>query len=29
MIHNDDIKIFKDIKLLDENNKLVGVYPAS
>lgn len=29
MIHNDDIKVFKDIKLLDENNKLVGVYPAS
>ncbi len=28
-VHNDDIKIFKDIKLLDENNKLVGVYPAS
>jgi len=29
MIHNDDIKVFKDIKLLDENNKLIGVYPAS
>jgi hypothetical protein len=29
LIHNDDIKVFKDIKLLDENNKLVGVYPAS
>jgi translation initiation factor IF-3 len=29
LIHNDDIKIFKDIKLLDENNKLIGVYPAS
>lgn len=29
LIHNDDIKIFKDIRLLDENNKLIGVYPAS
>ena len=29
LIHNDDIKVFKDIKLLDENSKLVGVYPAS
>jgi len=29
LIHNDDIKVFKDIKLLDENNKLIGVYPAS
>ena len=29
LIHNEDIKIFKDIKLLDENNKLVGIYPAS